>query len=139
MKAYCAYYILGREGGERWLGIEIITVFIEQNSTKSAIRNPLSCKKLLWKIGGNFESFWPLLPQLKFQKNKAVTAANLIWLKIRDFLCFYESRLWMVRKRQWTYSVFLTNRFLVVWILLIIKAISLGLSMKLKNAVMREI
>ena len=29
--------------------------------------------------------------------------------------------------------------FLVVWILLIIKAISLGLSMKLKNAVMREI
>ena len=68
----------------------------------------------------------------------------LIWFENQRFLCFYdESRiLWMASEKeagsepiQYSWPI----GFLVVWILLIIKAISLGLSMKLKNAVMREI
>ena len=124
---------------QRWLGMEIITDFIEQNSTKSAIRNPLSYKKLLWKIGGNFEPFWPLLRPTQISKNKAVIHANLIWLKISDFLCFYdESRLWMASEKeagsepiQYSWPI----GFLVVWILLIIKAISLAWNWKMQLCV----
>ena len=72
----------------------------------------------------------------------------LIWFDWKSAI-FYAFMMspdceWQAKKRQ---AVNLTEPiqyswpigFLVVWILLIIKAISLGLSMKLKNAVMREI
>ena len=68
----------------------------------------------------------------------------LIWFdwKSAIFYAFMMSPDWMASEKeagsepiQYSWPI----GFLVVWILLIIKAISLGLSMKLKNAVMREI